>query len=152
MKVEDIMTRDVVTVTPETKITGVADIMFKNRFHGVPVVREKKVIGIVTEGDFFTRDQRNVFLPSYISFLKESKVAGNLSKDDKGKVEKLLNAEVGEIMNENCVTILKDMSLHDLIEFFKETKYNTLPVTNENNDLVGIVTLADVIGLIKEVS
>lgn len=152
MKVEDIMTKNVVTVTPDSKITQVAEIMFKNRFHGVPVAEGKRVVGIVTEGDFFTRDQNNVFLPSYINFLKESKVAGALSKAEEEKVKKLLNAQVREIMNEKCVTILRDMSLHDLIAFFRETKYNTLPVMDENNELVGIVTLADVIGLIKEVS
>jgi CBS domain-containing protein len=150
MKVEDIMTKNVVSVTPETKITEVANILFKNRFHGVPVVdSDNKVAGIVTEGDFFARDSSNTFLPSYINFLKESKVNNDISKDKKEKIDKLLNAQVKEIMNVNCTTILKDMGLHDLMEFFKTTRYNTLPVVDQSDKLIGIVTLADVISLIK---
>ncbi|MFA6974130.1 MAG: CBS domain-containing protein [Parcubacteria group bacterium] len=149
MKVADIMTKDVVTVEPETKITEVAETLFRNRFHGVPVVRHRKIIGIITETDFFTKDSVNLFLPSYIAFLKENRTIGELSGERKEKVEKLLNAKAKDIMSEKCVSILQDMDVASLLEFFKTTKFTTLPVINESDSLVGIVTLADILNLIR---
>jgi len=75
------MTKNVSFVSPDTKITDVAEIMFKNRFHGLPVLDNDKIVGIITETDFFTKDAANLYLPSYISFLKENKIA-----DDFGSV------------------------------------------------------------------
>lgn len=50
--VEQIMTRDVVTVEPETSIKNVADILLSHGFHRLPVVNKKKrIVGIVTPMD-----------------------------------------------------------------------------------------------------
>jgi CBS domain-containing protein len=149
MKVKEIMTRDVVSVSPETKITEVASILFKNRFHGVPVVTDGKIVGIITENDFFTRDAKNIFLPSYINFLQETKIADALTREKQEKIDKLMDSRAIDIMNSDCVTIMQDMDITDLLHFFRETNFNTLPVTDEKNDLVGVVTLADILGLIK---
>lgn len=149
MKVKDIMTKDVVFVSPEISIASVAEILFKNRFHGVPVVDEGKIIGIITEDDFFTKDSRNLFLPSYINFLQETRIADALTKEKQDKLERLMESKARDIMSENCVTILEDMDIRDLLNFFRETKFTTLPVVNEKDALVGIVTLADILGLVN---
>jgi predicted transcriptional regulator len=149
MKVEDIMTREVVSVNPETGIAEVAEILFNQRFHGVPVLDNNKIVGILTETDFFTKDEANIFLPSYISFLKENEVVDKLPKEKKEKVAKLFDVKAKDIMSSNCITVKKDMEIEDLINFCKETKLTTLPVVDENGFLVGIVTLADIIGLVK---
>ncbi|MDQ1284483.1 MAG: hypothetical protein QG620_831 [Patescibacteria group bacterium] len=149
MKVKDIMTKEVVSVSPETKVTEVAAIMSKNRFHGVPVVEKGKIVGIVTESDFFTKDSGNLYLPSYINFLESAKLAEDLPEEKKEKVGKLIDARALDIMKKECVTILQDMDVRDLLSFFRETKFNSLPVTDEDDNLVGIVTLADVLGMIK---
>lgn len=149
MHVEDIMTKAVVSVSPETKITEVAEILFKNRFHGVPVVEKGKIVGIITEKDFFTRDSTNTFLPSYISFLKENRVMDGLSEEQKTEVESLLGLEAKDIMTKEYVSIFKDMDLHGLLEFFRTTKFTTIPVVDEADKMVGIVTISDLINLIK---
>jgi CBS domain-containing protein len=148
-KVSDIMSEKVVFVTPETKITEVAKILFKNRYHGLPVLENGKIVGIITETDFFTKDAANLYLPSYISFLKENQIVESLPREIKENVSMLLNAKAKDIMTPNCVSILKDMDLHALLEFFKVTKFYTLPVIDETESLVGIVTQSDIIGLLK---
>jgi len=60
MKVKDIMTKDVIFVSPETKINKVADKLIKHRIHGVPVIKEGKLVGIITETDFFTKNPLNI--------------------------------------------------------------------------------------------
>lgn len=149
MKVEDIMTREVISATPETPITEVASLLFKNRIHGVPIIEGGKIVGIITETDFFTKDASSVHLPSYIAFLKENRVYDNLPPEKKNELDNLLNAKARDIMTTPCVTILRDMQVKDLLEFFRTTNFMTLPVTNEEDKLAGIVTLADVIGLLK---
>lgn len=48
---KDIMTQDVVTVTPDTRLRDVAKILAEKRISGVPVVEEGKVVGICSEAD-----------------------------------------------------------------------------------------------------
>jgi predicted transcriptional regulator len=149
MKVRDVMTKDVVSVSPEVKIVEVARILFENRFHGVPVVEDGKIIGIITEDDFFTKDSKNLFLPSYINFLQETGISSALTREKQEKLDKLMNSKASDIMSSDCVTIMDSMDIRDLLNFFRETNFNTLPVTDEKNSLVGIVTLADILGLVK---
>jgi acetoin utilization protein AcuB len=149
MKVKDIMIKDVISVFPETKITEVAKILFKNRFHAVPVVEDKKIIGIVTENDFFTRDCENIFLPSHINFIKGTKFIDKLEGKEKEELERLINLEAKDIMARKCVSILESMDVKDLLEFFKETRFVTLPVINDKDELVGVVTVSDILGLIR---
>lgn len=143
------MKTDVVTVTLDAKITEVAEILTQHRFHGVPVVDGKKLIGIITENDFFLKDSSRLYLPSYIGLLKRTKVLGEVEPGKKEKINKLLNATAKDIMSKGCQSVSPEIELEDLLHFFQETKFNTVPVTESDGTLIGIVTLIDVIGLIK---
>ncbi len=57
MKVEDIMTRDVLTVEPETPIREVASILVENDISGLPVCDARRdVLGVVSEGDILYKE------------------------------------------------------------------------------------------------
>ncbi|NTU82591.1 MAG: CBS domain-containing protein [Chloroflexales bacterium] len=51
LPVREFMRRPVMTVTPETRLCGAAQLMIANHIHGVPVVIGKRVIGVVTVSD-----------------------------------------------------------------------------------------------------
>ena len=53
VKVRDVMTKDVITVTEDTPIEQAARIMADNKIGGLPVVRAGEVVGIITETDLF---------------------------------------------------------------------------------------------------
>ncbi len=53
IKVEEVMTRDVITISEETPIEEAARIMADNKIGGLPVVRDSRVVGIITETDLF---------------------------------------------------------------------------------------------------
>jgi len=55
VEVSDIMTRDVVTVTPETNLVDVAKTMLERKIGGLPVLENGRVVGIITESDIFRR-------------------------------------------------------------------------------------------------
>ncbi|RKY83453.1 hypothetical protein DRQ09_10045 [candidate division KSB1 bacterium] len=60
--VEEIMTRDVITVTENASIQEVCRLMFENGIHRIPVVREKKVVGIINTEDIFRFIMYNSFV------------------------------------------------------------------------------------------
>ena len=113
----------------------------------MPVVQDDKVIGMVTEDDFFTTGKTSFYLPSYIKFLKEAKITNNFSLAREGEINQLLNAKVEDIMTFGCTSVSPETDVKELLEIIKKTKFNTLPVTNADKKLRGIVTLMDVVGL-----
>jgi len=149
MLVKDIMSKMVVTVSPEMKLSEISGIMFQNRFHGLPVVEEGKLVGIITESDFFIKDAADIFLPSFVEFIGQNKILGKLSEEKEKELKSLLNIKARDIMSADCVTIFEDMSVEQLVAFFKTTNYKTLPVLNDKEELSGIVTRSDVLNLIS---
>jgi len=149
MKIKDIMVTDVVSVGPSVSVAQVADIIFSNRFHGLPVVENGEVIGIITEDDFFLKNFDELFLPSYIKFIKENKVVENLPEEIQDKAKRLLDSKASDIMTGNCLTVSPDMGISELMNLIKETKFTTFPVTDSSKKIIGIVTLSDILGTIK---
>ncbi len=148
MQVKDIMTKDVVSVSPETKIGEVAHILTEKRFHGLPVVENGKLLGIIVEDDFFVKDQSNFHLPSYINFIEKSGRANKSSEKQEEKIKELLNVRAKDIMTSECLSFSPQMEIKDILKVFKETRINTFPVIDERDNVVGIITLADVLSLI----
>jgi CBS domain-containing protein len=149
MKVKDIMTKKVIFVGVEDSITEISKTLVENRIHGVPVVENEKVIGIITETDFFTKGSVGIHLPTYIEFLKDKKAHAHVQSGEQWKIEALLNAKASDVMSSPCITIEEDADCDEFFGLLKGRKLNSVPVVNEKNELVGIITLADIIGLIK---
>ncbi len=55
MKISKILTKDVVTIGPDTTVQEVARLMIKHELVGIPVVENDKLLGIVTEGDLIMK-------------------------------------------------------------------------------------------------
>lgn len=144
------MSTDVVFAIPQSRIVEVAEIIFEHGFHGLPVTEDGKVVGIITENDFFIKDQGTLFLPSYINFLKENQIVDDLPSEKKKKMKKLLNLEARDIMTADPITVNPEMEVEELLDLIKKTRFNTLPVTDNEKNLLGIVTLVDVIGMVKQ--
>lgn len=53
LPIHDVMTREVLTVTPDTPILEVARLLLENRIGGVPVMADGQVVGVITESDLF---------------------------------------------------------------------------------------------------
>ncbi len=148
MQAKEIMTTKVITVSEETPITQIAEIVSKNRIHGVPVVdQENKVVGIITETDFFTKEQSNLrYIPQLIDFFKSGK---SQNADEKNQaVEAMIHATAKDIMTKNCITARPETSIEELIKLVKEHGFNSFPVVDEAGKLVGIVAVYDMIKII----
>jgi acetoin utilization protein AcuB len=150
MKIKDIMVSNVITAKPGDSVLDVADILFSNRFHGLPVTENGKVVGIITEDDFFLKNFDDLFLPSYIRFIKENKIADNVPANIQEKIKKLLDAKATDIMTPNCLTVNPEMDVEELMKTIHETKFTTFPVADQEKNLLGIVTLSDILGTVKQ--
>lgn len=126
MKVVDIMTKDPLTVTPVETVGQADDLMNTNRIRQLPVVHGKDLVGIVTD-----RDVR--------SFLSGSLLE---SVEDR---EKALNTEVREIMTTEPITVSPDDDLPEAVELMIDEKIGGIPVVDDAEGLVGIVTYVDIL-------
>jgi CBS-domain-containing membrane protein len=150
MQVKEIMIKKVISVRADSKITEVSQVLTKNGIHGVPVVKDGNlIVGIITESDFFIKDIPDLYLPSYINFLKKVKFVKKIGGGEKKKMSKLMNATAADIMTGDCITVSPEMDVKDLIQVFKDMHCYTIPVVDKNKKVIGIVTLADIIRLFK---
>jgi len=146
MKVKDIMSKEVFTAQPDMNISEVAKILAENKIHGVPVVdADKKIVGIITETNFFAKVNGEPVLSQFVENVKENKLpdVGDLKVGDE------INAEtkVKEIMTKDCVTISPEMETEELFEVFRKRGFHTIPVADAEGILCGIVSVADLIAM-----
>ena len=126
MKVADVMTRDPLTVSPAETIGQAEEIMTDNRFRQLPVVQDGELVGIVTD-----RDVRSFLSGSLLTNLEAR--------------EKALNTKVREIMTTEPLTLSPEDDLQEAVELFIEEKIGGMPVVDETEGLVGIVTYVDLL-------
>lgn len=151
MQVKDIMTTDVISVFTHTEVKNVAEILIKEKIHGVPVVdKDRKVIGIVTETNFFAKVDGDLYLSKFVKDVQENKLpdVSDLNKNNEIKSE----TTVEDIMTKNCTTVRPEMELEELFEVFRKKGYRTIPVTDANGILEGIVTLSNIIAISAKIN
>lgn len=149
MEVGEIMTKEVIAVRPTSNIQEVSELINKFRIHAIPVTDEGKIVGIITESDFFVKSLLNTYLPSYVDFIKEIKFADKLSHKQKEDLSILINAKAADIMTSDCVTVHPDFPINELLLMFQKTNFYSIPVADKGNNLVGIVTLTDLLKHLK---
>ncbi|HIP92114.1 MAG TPA: CBS domain-containing protein [Thermotoga sp.] len=132
MLVKDIMTRNLITIDPETSFTNALKIMRENKIRRLPVLEGKKLVGIVTEKDIL-----------YASPSKATTL-------DVWELHYLLNKlKVKEIMTKNVITVQEDTPIEEAARIMVDNKIGALPVLKED-ELVGIVTETDIFKIFLE--
>ncbi|WP_456374261.1 CBS domain-containing protein [Methanocaldococcus sp.] len=127
IKVKDIMTKNVITAKKDEGVIEAFEKMLKYKISSLPIVNdENKVIGIVTTTD----------------------IGYNLIKD-----RYTLETKIEDVMTKEVVTIDKNASILDAIKKMditgKTEIINQLPVVDDNNKLVGIISDGDIIRAIS---
>jgi CBS domain-containing protein len=140
MKTADVMTRNVVSLQPETTVFQAADLMLEHRISGLPVVdSDGHIIGIVTEGDFLRRSETGTQRerPRWLQFLLgPGRLAEEYVRSSSRKVE--------DVMTRSVHTIREDTPLSDAVELMERHRIKRLPVLRDNK-LVGIVSRANLL-------
>ena len=126
MNITEIMTKDPLTMTPSETVAQADELMIANNIRQLPIVEKNELVGIITD-----RDIR--------SFL------GTSLLDSAETREKALNTQVKEIMTTEPITLSPDDDLEEAVELLIEEKMGGIPVVDEEEGLVGIVTYVDVL-------
>jgi len=138
MKVKDLMHKRILSVTPDQKITDVARIIFNVGISGVPVVKEKKLIGIVTEEDIL-----RAMFPTLQDFIEDSFGSSNFYNMEE-KLQDLVHKQVSFIMNTNVTAITQNTELMKAQSLMLLNKFSRLPVVDSDNKLIGIISQGDI--------
>jgi acetoin utilization protein AcuB len=126
MKIADIMTRDPLTVTPSDTIGQADELMYENKIRQLPVVERHELVGIISD-----RDIRSFLSGSLFATPEEREGA--------------LGAKVASIMTTEPITASPEDDLRDTVEMLINEKIGGIPVVDEAEGLVGIVTYVDVL-------
>ena len=121
MKIQDIMSTDPSTVTPDTPITEAARLMKDHNIGMLPVVEaegSRKLVGVVTDRDITTRH-----------------VAEGHTSD----------CPVREAMTDNVSTCKADENVETVMNLMAQEQVRRIPIVDERGDLIGIVSQADIV-------
>ncbi|MGE5798704.1 MAG: CBS domain-containing protein [Syntrophaceae bacterium] len=143
LKARDIMTKNVITVTPDTEITQAAKLLLENHFNGLPVVDESgKLIGILCQDDLIIQ-QKRLPLPSLFTFF-DGLIPLTSYRSLEKEVEKIVATTVSQAMTTDPITIDPDASLEDIATLMVNNNIHTLPVLDRDR-LVGVIGKEDVL-------
>lgn len=147
-RVRDIMTRDVLSVSPDASVSEIARLMWEHNVSGVPVVDEnRQVLGMVTELDLVVRNTR-FKLPGFFTLL-DATIYFETPAHIRERLKHILGITAGEIMSHPAATIAADATITDLAELMVDRRVTPVPVV-ENGRLVGIVSRADIVRLMAQ--
>jgi len=138
MKVAEVMEKDVDYVLVDTPVEEVARLIFGHGINGVPVCKDKKVIGFITERDILSR-----FYPSLKEYIEDRVHASDFEAME-NKVFEILSLPAQEIMSNNPVLITPETPLLRALSLMFIQKVGRLPVVDEKGDLVGILSKGDI--------
>jgi CBS domain-containing protein len=143
LKVKDIMTKEVKTVSPETEITKAAKLLLSERINGVPVVNKTgELVGILCQSDLIAQ-QKSIPIPSLFTLLDGYIPLTLLNRLDR-EVEKIVATKVENAMTPDPITVNSDTDIEKVAGLMVEKNYHTLPVVDDGK-LVGIVGKEDVL-------
>jgi len=141
--VRDIMTTDLITVTPDMDISRAAKILLDNKINGAPVVDDSgRLVGILCQSDLITQ-QKKLPIPTVFTFL-DSVIRLTSMKQIEKQVRKIAALPVWEAMTPKPITVQPDTGLETVAALMVNNNFHTLPVV-EDSGLVGIIGKEDVL-------
>ncbi len=143
IKARDIMTTELITLTPDTDILKAANILLDNGINGAPVIDDNgQLLGVLCQSDLVFQ-QKKLPLPSVFTLL-DIFIPLRSPKQFEKEVQKINALTVSDAMTTDPVTVQPDTDLETIAAFMVDNNFHTLPVV-ENNQLVGVIGKEDVL-------
>ena len=143
LKAKDIMTKEILTVYPDTEIIQAAKLMLDKHISGLPVVdKEGHLKGIICQSDLMAQ-QRKIPLPSFFLLL-DSAISLTSPQKIENEVRKMSAIKVFDAMTPDPITVGPETGLEDIATLMVKHNIHTLPVL-DRGWLVGIIGKEDVL-------
>lgn len=148
MRISELMSSPVITVTPTTRVAQVIQTMLDNHIQSLPVVEPGgRLVGIVTETDLVVQNA-NVHFPSFLQIL-----GGRIYLTSVSNFEEELRRALGTIAADVMTPALHTLSPNDDVTaaatLMVDHHFNAIPVL-ENERLVGIISRSDILRHVLE--
>ena len=135
--VHDVMTTEVVAVEPSTPFKEIAARLVRHRISAVPVLdAERRVLGVVTEADLLLKEEH---------LDPEAKVRLVWSRRRRREREKAAAVVAGQLMTAPAITVRPTATIAEAARLLHDAGVQRLPVVDETDRLVGIVSRADLL-------
>lgn len=127
MLVKNWMSKDVITIDVNDSMTHASGLMKENNIRGLPVMKNGKLVGVVTDRD-----------------LKKASASDANSLDIHELLYLIAKIKIKEVMTKDPITIPVDYTVEGAAEVLLDNKLSGAPVVNNEGELVGVITQADI--------
>ncbi len=142
MKAKDIMTKEVISVLPETTLDDLAKLLIDKKISGAPVItKEGRLVGIVTENDLIRQNER-FHIPTVIRLFDAFIPLESDSVKD--EIRRISASSVSEIATSEVISVDLETPLQEIATIMAEKGVHLLPVLDAGR-VVGIIAKMDVI-------
>ncbi len=143
IKAKDIMQKNIISLSPDTKISSAVEILLKNHINGVPVVDTNgEIVGILCQSDLIFQ-QKDIPIPPIFAILDSIfPLSSSKSLDD--QFQKMAATKVAQAMVKKVTTITPDTPVSEIASLMVEKHFHTIPVV-EGKKLVGIIGKEDIL-------
>jgi len=143
LTVKDIMTKELITFSPDTEIVQAAGLLLENRINGAPVIdAQGKLVGVLCQSDLIAQ-QKKFPIPSFFTFLDGLFTMSSLKQIER-QVKKMAATTVAQAMTPNPVSVHPDTGIEAVAALMVDNKFHTLPVVDAGR-VVGIVGKEDIL-------
>ena len=135
--VNEVMTKEVIAVKKYDDIQEAARLLSENRISGLPVIdADNLVIGVVTEADILA-----------LTGIKDGHNFKDILRHILGEPlpERKTGHLVGDIMTSPAITTRPDTDIKEVAKILDGKRIKRLPVVDERNKLIGIISRADIV-------
>lgn len=138
LRIRDVMTADVATVTPDTPLTQVVELLLRREIKAVPVMDGKGVAGIITGGDLLSRGGMPLSLDMQCAL-------PSAMRDEHVRCLDFKDLRAADVMTRPVQTLNIKTKVSDAMQFMAKGGLKRLPVVADDGSLMGIVSRADVL-------
>jgi CBS domain-containing protein len=138
MNARDIMTRNVITASPDTRVADIARLLAERHVSAVPVVDGDKVVGIVSEGDLVRRSEIGTDRRGGSWWLRLFRTETPID------FVKAHGQKARDIMTSQVVSVGEDTPVSEIADIFESKHIKRVPVVSGGR-LVGIVSRANLV-------
>lgn len=131
IEVKHIMTTDLITSDPDENLESVKHKLISNHIQHIPVVEGKKILGIISMGDIHRMEHHFTLFQSEKALQSNKQIFSTIL--------------ASEIMTKTLVKLKETDSASIAVDLFRENLFHALPVINDKNQLVGMITPMDLL-------
>jgi len=142
LRARDIMTKELITVSPKTEIMKAAKILLEKGINGIPVVDSGRLVGILCQSDLIAQ-QKKLPIPSLFTLL-DGFIPLQSAKHFEKAFKKIAATTVADSMTPDPITVQSDTSIEEIASLMVDKNFHTIPVV-DGGKLVGIVGKEDVL-------